>query len=375
MFSPLAFPTGLVVYDLITWAPTLTEINLVPLELHRMPLAVVAITDASEYLIVEHVQAVSGSGPTDVGVRDGKVENSHYDLDELVQFAEGLTEQYPSALLHQILAFDCDQACAPPISQLKPIPSPEKSRTTTMKTVMCDLTSHLLAEMTTYAKSIQAWPTIETPKAFHNEKFTADHFVRPSSQDGQPSRPQSRISDTLDSRSSSPAGGKGIYYSRPSSPAQSSMYAGTLVSRSDDQRLESVSDGTRTPPVTFEEINGLPSRQAQNAEKANSKQTSRDRISINGFGPGSIGERARNKVKGRLGVIIGSMYLLAGRWPDAIKELVESALVTRVINDHIWHAKALEYILVCLLMSAWAGMDFDVSSMVERSSFCLLLIL
>ena len=368
MFSPLAFPAGIVVYDLITWIPTTNQINLVPLELHRMPLAVVAIADARKYITVEHMEAASDSDSTNVKGRDGEVENSRYDLGELVQFADGLTEQYPSALLHQILVFDCDQACTPPINKLRPIPSPEKSRTTTMKTVMCDLTSHLLAEMTTYAKSIQAWPTIDTPKASHNEKSTAEHFVRPLSQDDHPSRPQSRISDTLDSRSSSPADGRGRYYSRPSSPAQS-MYTATPATRNDDQRLEIVSDGARTPPVTFDDINGLPGRPAQNTEKANSKQTSKDRISVNGFGPGSIGERARNKVKGRLGVILGSMYLLAGRWPDAIKELVESALVTRVINDHIWHAKALEYILVCLLMSAWAGMDFDVSRMVRPFTF------
>ena len=368
MFSPLAFPAGLVVYDLITWIPTSSQTNLVPLELHRMPLAVLAIADAREYPTVEHMEAASDSGSTNVTGRDGEVENSQYDLGELVQFADGLAEQYPSALLHQVLVFDCDQAYTPLIDQLKPIPSPEKSRTTTMKTIMCDLTSHLLAEMTTYAKSIQAWPTIDTPKAPHYEKSTAEHYVRPLSQDDHPSRPQSRISETLDSRSSSPADATGRYYSRPSSPAQS-MYAATPAPRSDDQRLESVSDGSRTPPVTFDEINGLSGLPVQNTGKANSKQASRDRISVNGFGPGSIGERARNKVKGRLGVILGSMYLLAGRWPDAIKELVESALVTRVINDHIWHAKALEYILVCLLMSAWAGMDFDVSRIVGQFSF------
>ena len=82
---------------------------------------------------------------------------------------------------------------------------------------------------------------------------------------------------------------------------------------------------------------------------------------MHGFGAGSIGERERNKGKGRVGVVVGSLYLLAGRWPDAIRELAESATIAKNNSDHLWHAKALDHILVCLLMCAWAGMDFQVS--------------
>ena len=53
--------------------------------------------------------------------------------------------------------------------------------------------------------------------------------------------------------------------------------------------------------------------------------------------------------------------MLAGRWPDAVRELTENAMIARTHNDHIWHAKALDYLLVCLLMYAWAGIDFRVS--------------
>ena len=80
-----------------------------------------------------------------------------------------------------------------------------------------------------------------------------------------------------------------------------------------------------------------------------------------GFGASSLGERERNKGKGRIGIVVGAMYLLAGRWPDAAKELVQSAALARASSDYLWHAKALDYILVCLLMFAWAGMDFRVS--------------
>ena len=72
-------------------------------------------------------------------------------------------------------------------------------------------------------------------------------------------------------------------------------------------------------------------------------------------------EKERIKGKGRIGTIVGALYLLAGRWPDALKELVDSATVARANSDYVWLAKALDYILVTLLMYAWAGMDFKVS--------------
>ena len=44
-----------------------------------------------------------------------------------------------------------------------------------------------------------------------------------------------------------------------------------------------------------------------------------------------------------------------------MKELIQSATIARGNSDYVWHAKAMDYILVCLLMYAWAGMDFRVS--------------
>ena len=44
------------------------------------------------------------------------------------------------------------------------------------------------------------------------------------------------------------------------------------------------------------------------------------RISISGFGSGTVTERARIKGKARIQIAIGELYLLAGRIPDALKE-------------------------------------------------------
>ncbi len=82
---------------------------------------------------------------------------------------------------------------------------------------------------------------------------------------------------------------------------------------------------------------------------------------MQGFGAGGAGERERIKGKGRIGIVIGSLYLLAGRWPDAVKELTEGATIARANTDYLWHGKALDYLAICLVMYAWAGMEFRVS--------------
>jgi hypothetical protein len=53
--------------------------------------------------------------------------------------------------------------------------------------------------------------------------------------------------------------------------------------------------------------------------------------------------------------------MCAGQWHDAIRELTEGATRARAFSDHLWHGKALENIMICLLLYAWSGMDFQVS--------------
>ncbi len=57
---------------------------------------------------------------------------------------------------------------------------------------------------------------------------------------------------------------------------------------------------------------------------------------------------------------MGSLYLQAGRWTDALKELIEGATVAKAINDHLWHGKALDLIVVSLILLSWAGIEFQV---------------
>ncbi|KAK5073330.1 hypothetical protein LTR70_010488 [Exophiala xenobiotica] len=52
--------------------------------------------------------------------------------------------------------------------------------------------------------------------------------------------------------------------------------------------------------------------------------------------------------------------LLIGQWAEALPQLVDGARAARDANSPAWHAKALEGMLVCLLLHAWAGNEFQI---------------
>ena len=353
MFSPLAFPTGLAVYDLSTSIPSPSQIALAPFELYRNAMIVLGIADGKECF--GKGKGLNGQGDPSSERSEERKEMSEraMQVKELDGIAMELKEQYPSSLVHQIFIFDFEVTELVMPSSLVPVPPLERSKSTTMKTLMCDLSSVLLGEMNGYARSLQALPNIETPKPFENERSVTEHNISGSYVENVP-RPESRISGTSNSRSSSPALDQ-------EKLRQHALSSSTVVDdRQERRNSKAQTNGYKTPPVSFDQMNGVISPSASSNEKESARQPSKDRIAVHGFGSGTVGERARNKAKGRVGVVIGSLYLLAGRWPDAVRELVESATSARAISDHVWHAKALDLILVSLLMCAWAGMDFEI---------------
>ncbi|KAL5453641.1 hypothetical protein PMIN06_005405 [Paraphaeosphaeria minitans] len=363
MFSPLAFPNGTLLYDLSTSLPPPSHSSLSPFEQFREPLLIIGIADASEYPWLYRSRAETDGEQSTAQPKTGLQDDNGEDLPSAV---DDLREQFPRAYLHSLMLFDC--ASQDPHPQLPPetflVPPAPQVKMTTMKTLMCDLTSTLLAEMTTLAKSIQVLPTISSPASqagntdnvpsWANPDPSSSLFSRRNSQTPVSSRPESPIS----------ANQKDMH--RMSMPVLPSASGGSL-STEDIRATSPVTQGARTPPTTFDEISGLDAantlhRTTSNSSKPKSagRDRSADRVSIHGFGSGGAGERARNKGRGRVGVIIGTLYLCAGQWQDALKELTEAATQARTFSDHLWHAKALENIMVCLLLFAWSGMDFQI---------------
>ena len=217
-----------------------------------------------------------------------------------------------------------------------------------MKTVLCDITSLLLSELDEFAKTIQNIPSIESPKASSwGPQRGPDLRPRPTDRLFHRMTMPAHLPSKPNGTPETPVG------STQSSPAPSDHETPTTF----DEITRSIQLSNRSS--TFGKPNSLPS----------SKEHSRDRMSVSSM---SATDRTKNRIKGRTGVVVGTLFLQAGRWPDALKELVDAASNARASSDYVWHAKALESILLCLLMFGWAGMDFQVCNVLYTGHRSLL---
>lgn len=203
------------------------------------------------------------------------------------------------------------------------VPSPEQSRTTTIKTLVCDILASYLARMGDFALRIQELPAVDSPQALQRERIR-----------------QETLADKVRQRMSA----------APGQESRSPRSPGMLTRTSSSPGPRSLEDpGRRDEARSRSSI--------RDDFNATSKEQSQDRSS-NAMTPS---ERRKTQAKGRIRVVIGNLYLQAGRWPDALKELSEAALIVRMNSDYLWHAKALDLIFVSMIMLSWANMDFNVS--------------
>ncbi|KAF3483717.1 hypercellular protein HypA [Arthroderma uncinatum] len=333
-FSPLAYPLGMIIYDLSISVPPLSHLEVFPFELFREPLVILAIADGAEI----SVNGGPGQGGHVKERSNGADSAKHPNLeglDLLVQELDGINTDYPKSVVQQLLIFDfdgLDNIVSGP-EQVIWIPSQEASRPTTMKTVMCDISARVLGGLQMFSESVLHWQSIESPKVSSwGPRRTLD----------------SRPSEKLAHRMTMPA-------QLPSRPNELSL-----------EGHESSSSVGHESPTTFDEI----TRSIQIANKATSalnssskprsKEHNQDRSSATGIAGIASNERAKARFQGRLHVLAGMLYLQGGIWPEALKDLVEGAAIARSGSDYIWHAKALEGILICLLMFGWVGANFQI---------------
>ncbi|KAL8715622.1 MAG: hypothetical protein Q9225_006383, partial [Loekoesia sp. 1 TL-2023] len=350
MFSPLAFPAGRVLFDIRTSVPPAAHLALSPFEIFRQLFIVVAVADGQNY---QPHSGIDGQD-TEVAKKYGSdVALSNDALNSLLQHRQHLASEFSLALVHQVLVFDCDISDQRLPDGVAAVPSPAKSKTTAIKTVMCDLTSQFLAEMTSLAKSLQGLTSIESPKVPRQniQRPLARYFdsSRPASAD-----PHQQMHDAQrnDHRMSMPAHLLANLGSRSSTP---------------EGRPMCPSSGAETPPTLVNGASSSPSSPPSRPADL-PRPTSRDRASLQGFGSNSLSERERTKHRGRTGIVLGSLYLLAGRWPDAVRELLDGATVAKANNDHLWHGKALDYLLVICLLYAWAELDFQIPQLLHAAA-------
>ncbi|KAK3945038.1 transport protein Trs120 or TRAPPC9 TRAPP II complex subunit-domain-containing protein [Diplogelasinospora grovesii] len=365
MFSPLAFPGGAMFYELMTHLPPPSHIALSPFDLYREPLVLIAVADGSEL----------GNGVFSKRQSGGRtVEETN--IRGLYQELEDLRDTHPKILVHQLLIFDYVASKEHPVSipeGITTIPPAEKLKRTTMKTVMCDISSMLLAEMTTLAKSFEGMSYIDSPgqsstiRQLNGAMSGGDEsngLARRNSQFALPTGTRSASASALADRSH-------VRMSMPPVPSRGTPLGSSSSTPARPSTPVNTRSGLSNPPTTFEDITGgenLSSDPTSPEQQTSSRPgtaegfrtQSQDRVSVQGFGPGGLNERWRLKGKSRVQIVVGSLYLQAGRWSDAIRELSEGAAAAKSINDHLWHGKALELTVISLLLLGWAGIEFQV---------------
>ena len=379
MFSPLAFPDGVIFYDLITHVPQPSHLALSPFDLYREPLVILALADGATIK-----NTTFGSKRQSAAGRSIEERN----IRTLYQELEELRDNYPKVLVHRVLIFDYEASHDAPIPMpdegMAVVPPVAQSKRTTMKTVMADVSSLLLAEMTTLARSFDALSFIESPGQGGFRPTGGGDKNGSGSASASASASASRRNSQFampTQRSSSVGSGSAALSAVERSQARMSMPmpfkhgspfgSGSAASSPGGVGTPGRSaSGLSGPAITFDDMGAgggagilsSPDRTTSPADMGDGgyRSHSQDRISMQGFGSGGLNERWRNKGKSRVTIVVASLYLQAGRWTDALRELIEGATVSRSINDHLWHGKALELIVVCLLLLAWADIEFQV---------------
>jgi hypothetical protein len=302
-FSPLVFPSGRMLFRFSTSERPTPSFESFPFELNREPQVVLALADGETLL---HDHDVQHDGKKLGGVAGSAV------LQSLFEHLEERKPHYRRAIVHQLLVFDLTGQ-AQEDQNVMFVPKPAESQVTTMKTVVCDIAVLFLNGMHDLANALQELPTIESPSLVTSTGL----------RNGTPdlaSKARQRMSMPLS----------------PSPNATSGRSPNGLP------------QAGATPPAS--KVNS----------ELSSRDQSRDRYSIM-ESAASVPPSPRLAVrKGRALVVKGAMCLQAGRWPDALKTLSEGVAISQANIDYLWHARGLEYILICMLMFVWAKVPFEI---------------
>jgi len=73
-------------------------------------------------------------------------------------------------------------------------------------------------------------------------------------------------------------------------------------------------------------------------------------------------ERRQAKIRGRQLKILGNLYLLAGKYNNALKEFNDAVTLLKSCSDHLWLGSTLEGIGVCLVMLTFLGVPYQMPS-------------
>lgn len=316
LLSPSKSEEGSLLLHYNTSSASATTLNLSPYEIFREPLLVVGIVG---------------------GLGDGEEEVQK----ELKAATEYLRERHPRVVHRQLLVLRDGQEDVKPLENAIVVDQAHEGGHPSLMRAMQSLSVSFLRELSTYVQAMQASPSIPTP--------------------GQTSRSLQRASWMRDIETrSGPSSGHGTPRNVNSPPPPGEDGASRPPSRS-----------LASPGTSFDH---LPNSNAANAlSRSDSNrgnhgsQPSQDRVPTQGFGTNTSTEKTKRRGKARVGIVVGSVYMMAGLWKQALQMLIEHTSQVRTLQDLLWYAKGLENIIVCQLLEAWAGCGFQVPSICQQA--------
>lgn len=309
LLSPQAFPQGRLLFRYTSAVPPPQTLNLSPFELYREPLLVLGIID------------------------DDFHESGKKKIEEATQF---LREKHPRVVHRQLISLsDRNEVQPKGPGGVLTISHGERENDRSVWTTMRAVSAQFLIELSTFAKAMQASPSIQTPGQTSRSLQRSANMPLPDDRPGS-------------SHGTPPPIGRMPRHSGESSPRHST--------------------GSHGPPATsFDQmpsVNGI-NRSDSNASNQGSKNKARARASSNtlqGFGSGTSQEKIRARGKARVGIVLGSIYMMAGQWSEALRILVDHTSKARSFSDSLWQAKGMELLLICQMLHAWVGVDFQIPS-------------
>jgi hypothetical protein len=314
LLSPAKFERGCLLLHYSTSGVGEATLHLSPYEIFREPLLVIGV----------------GKGLGDDGEEEGRK--------ELKAATDYMRERHPRVVHRYLLSLREDEDNTGKLmANVTTVEKSHQAGDPSLVKAMRTVAVRFLRELSTYVQALQASPSIPTP--------------------GQTSRTQQRASWMREVESRSNAGPRNV--TSPPPPGEDGP------SRPPSRSLASPATSFDQMPNSNATVNAL-SRSDSNRGN-DGRGSSRDRISVQGFGSNTSTEKAKKRGKARVGIVVGSIYMMAGMWTEGLQRLVESCNQAIKLHDQLWYAKGLENIIVCQLLQVWKGVFFQVPALCQQA--------
>ena len=315
LLSPSKFERGCLLLHYSTSGVGEATLHLSPYEIFREPLLVIGV----------------GKGLGDGG-EDGRK--------ELKAATDYMRERHPRVVHRYLLSLREDEDMGGKLlANVTVVEKSHEAGDPSLVKAMRTVAVRFLRELSTYVQALQASPGIPTP--------------------GQTSRSQQRASwmREVENRSNASPGPRNV--TSPPPPGEDGP------SRPPSRSLASPATSFDQMPNTNATVNALSRSDSNRGDSG--RGSSKDRVSVQGFGTNTSSEKAKKRGRARVGIVVGSIYMMAGMWDEALQRLVENSNQAKTLQDLLWYAKGLENIIVCQLLQAWKGVGFQVPTLCQQA--------